>query len=211
MQFTVGIVGTLCMLLVLAEAQRPGRPGPGGPKGPGPLGDLCENQPDTRTRLRKARTCGKEMKSAADFGADFDPEALKANVTDCATDNGIELPELPEGPGGRGPPGRRGGKKGGPGGRGGPGGIFKKLEEKIGAENAIILRECVLTKQGRIDASGQINRQPIREALNQAFTDDLTTQAALLIAVDSCPEPVDFQISELLQCLGKTCIENVTV
>ncbi|CAL4092228.1 unnamed protein product [Meganyctiphanes norvegica] len=215
MQFIVGITGVLFLILASADGQRGGKGGRrGGPGGDGPLSELCESQTDTRTCIRKARTCGKELKNVLkdDFKENFEPDVLRQNVTDCATELDITLPELPapgEGrpPGGRGPPGRRGKH----GHKGGPGKFLEKLEEDIGAENATALRECLLTKQGKLDANGLVDREPMRGYLSQAFTDDLDTQTALLDALETCPEPVDFKVQELLQCLGKACIDNVTV
>merc|ERR1711915_786067 len=148
-----------------------------------------------------------------DDGVDFDPEALRTNVTECATELDITLPELPIqgdgfGPGRRGPPGRRGGKHGP---KGGPGKIFDKLEEEIGADNVTLLRECLLDRQGRLTADGLIDREPARASLQNAFLDDIPTQEALLDALDTCPEPTDFKVHELLQCLGTACIETVTI
>ncbi|KAK7084192.1 hypothetical protein SK128_011577 [Halocaridina rubra] len=72
------------------------------------------------------------------------------------------------------------------------------------------IRRCTLKSTGLLSPDMNINRPALGAALNASLTTPALS-AASVAAAYSCPEPVDFKITEFMNCIKSACMSNVVV
>ncbi|XP_050738056.1 uncharacterized protein LOC127009234 [Eriocheir sinensis] len=83
--------------------------------------------------------------------------------------------------------------------------LMKKPTGDAPADYAI--RQCVLNSTGMLGGDLQLNRGAI--AAQVASMSPPSLRAAVGLAIDGCPEPVDLKVMEYLKCLKKTCVASI--
>ncbi|XP_066962384.1 WAG22 antigen-like isoform X2 [Macrobrachium rosenbergii] len=92
-------------------------------------------------------------------------------------------------------------------------GAPESLADKASSDpaTATAIRRCALNTTGLLNPDLlTLNRTAVSNSLSDAFiTPDLG--AAVAAAVASCPEPVDYKLTDFLHCLKVACMNNVAV
>ncbi|XP_068203004.1 uncharacterized PE-PGRS family protein PE_PGRS10-like [Palaemon carinicauda] len=92
-------------------------------------------------------------------------------------------------------------------------GAPESLADKASSDpaTATAIRRCALNNTGLLNPDLlTLNRTAVSDSLSGAFiTSDLG--AAVAAAVASCPEPVDYKLTDFIHCLKVACMSNVAV
>ncbi|XP_042860208.1 uncharacterized protein LOC122246026 [Penaeus japonicus] len=89
----------------------------------------------------------------------------------------------------------------------------ESLADKTSSDpaTATAIRRCALNTTGLLNADMMtLNRTAVTAAVASAFSSP-AVGAAVASAVASCPEPVDYKITDFVSCLKTACMENVSV
>ncbi|XP_063592596.1 uncharacterized protein LOC134769789 [Penaeus indicus] len=88
----------------------------------------------------------------------------------------------------------------------------ESLPDMIPADAASLtaIRRCSLNATGLLGNDTALNRTAVAASFSAAFSDP-GLAAAVASAVASCPEPVDYKISDFITCLRTACMNNAVV
>ncbi|XP_042860209.1 uncharacterized protein LOC122246027 [Penaeus japonicus] len=89
----------------------------------------------------------------------------------------------------------------------------ESLADKTSSDPTTVtaIRRCALNATGLLNPDMMtLNRTAIHAAVASAFSTP-GLGAAVASAVASCPEPVDYKITDFITCLRTACMENVSV
>ncbi|XP_037791112.1 uncharacterized protein LOC119586452 [Penaeus monodon] len=78
------------------------------------------------------------------------------------------------------------------------------------AASQTAIRRCSLNATGLLGNGTTLNRTAVAASISTAFSSPALA-AAVASAVASCPEPVDYKISDFITCLKTACMNNVVV
>ncbi|XP_047489677.1 lysine-rich arabinogalactan protein 19-like [Penaeus chinensis] len=88
----------------------------------------------------------------------------------------------------------------------------ESLPDMISTDAASLkaIRRCSLNATGLLSNDTTLNRTAVAASISTAFSIPAVA-AAVASAVASCPEPVDYKISDFITCLRTACMNNVVV